>query len=76
MVMEPFSTEKEGFLSVERGQLVEALDTSQANWLVLALPQSPGGMEVEGFLPSRCLAPAKRGVLWRGGYVEYQTLHE
>ena len=60
VVVESFSTEMEGFLSVRAGQVVEVLDQGGSNWLVLTLP-SPGELEAEGFLPARCLRPASKG---------------
>ena len=60
MVVESFTSDREGFLSVEKGQLVEALDPSGATWLVLTVPTA-GELETEGFLPARCLRPIGQG---------------
>ena len=66
MVVEPFSSDREEFLTVEKGQLVEVLDQGGSNWLVLTIP-APGELEAEGFLPSMCLRPAGEGE-WVGGW--------
>lgn len=75
MVVEPFSSEQEEFLTVEKGQLVEVLDQGGSNWLVLTIP-APGELEAEGFLPSTCLRPAGEGEwLWRAttGHTKHVT---
>ena len=62
-MVEDFSCETEGFLSVRKGQLVEVLDQGGGgggNWLVVALASAPGDLEDEGFLPARCLQPASK----------------
>ena len=60
MVVEEFHSEREGFLAVKKGQLVEVLNQSGANWLVVALASAPGELEDEGFLPAHCLQPASK----------------
>ena len=60
MVVESFSSEREEFLTVEKGQLVEVLDQGGSNWLVVTIP-APGELETEGFLPATCLRPAGEG---------------
>lgn len=63
MVVEDFSSEAEGFLTVRKGQLVEVLDQGgggRGNWLVVALASAPGDLEDEGFLPARCLQLASK----------------
>ncbi len=61
VVVRDFASEREGFLSVTKGQLVEVLDMSGAVWLVLTVPQLPGELETEGFLPGECLRLAGHG---------------
>lgn len=70
MVVEPFSSEQEEFLTVEKGQLVEVLDQGGSNWLVLTIP-APGELEAEGFLPSTCLRPAGEGEWLRGAKTDH-----
>ena len=60
VVVESFSSEREEFLTVKKGQLVEVLDQGGSNWLVLTIP-APGELETEGFLPATCLRPAGEG---------------
>ena len=60
MVVESFSSEREEFLTVEKGQLVEVLDQGGSNWLVVTIP-APGELETEGFLPATYLCPAGEG---------------
>ena len=60
MVVESFSSEREEFLTVKKGQLVEVLDQGGSNWLVVTIP-APGELETEGFLPATCLRPAGEG---------------
>ena len=60
VVVESFSSEREEFLTVKKGQLVEVLDQGGSNWLVLTIP-APGELETEGFLPAICLRPAGEG---------------
>ena len=59
--MESFTDDREGFLSVEIGQLVEVLDDSGPIWMVLALPMAPGDLEAEGFIPGHIVRPAGQG---------------
>lgn len=60
VVTEDFSPEMEGFLEVKRGQLVEVLNQSGGNWLVVTVVSSPGELEDEGFLPAHYLQPASK----------------
>ena len=57
-MVESYQTEREGFLSVEKGQLVELLDNSGSNWMVLTVPMTREDLETEGFLPAHILRPA------------------
>ena len=40
------------------GQLVEVLDDSGSNWMVLTIAMATGDLETEGFLPAHILRPA------------------
>ena len=40
------------------GQLVEVLDDSGSNWMVLTIAMTTGDLETEGFLPAHILRPA------------------
>ena len=40
------------------GQLVEVLDDSGSNWMVLTVTMARGDLETEGFLPAHILRPA------------------
>lgn len=40
------------------GQLVEVLDDSGSNWMVLTVAMARGDLETEGFLPAHILRPA------------------
>ncbi len=63
-MVQPHTSEHEGFLSVEPGQLVEVLDNSRhATWMVLTVARQHGELEMEGFLPSSCLRLATKGEL-------------
>lgn len=39
------------------GQLVEVLDDSGSNWMVLTIAMATGDLETEGFLPAHILRP-------------------
>lgn len=57
-----YTASRDGFLSVERGQLVEVLDNSRsATWMVLTVARQPGELEAEGFIPSSCVRLASKG---------------
>ena len=56
--MENYESEREGFLSVRAGQLVEVLDDNGSNWMVLTVAMATGDLETEGFLPACILRPA------------------
>jgi hypothetical protein len=57
-VVEDYESEREGLLSVRAGQLVEVLDDSGSNWMVLTIAMATGDLETEGFLPAHILRPA------------------
>ena len=59
-VTESYQAEREEFLSVKKGQLVELLDDSGANWMVLTIPMVTDDLQTEGFLPAHLLTPAGR----------------
>ena len=60
-VTEPFSSDKEGYLSVFPGQVVELLEEGQQYCLVCTVPTVKGELESEGFLPQRCLRQLTEG---------------
>ena len=60
MVVEDLSSEKEGFLTVKKGQLVEVYDQTGANWLMVTLATGPGDLDDEGFLTALCLHPTSK----------------
>ena len=66
VVVEDFTADREGFLSVKKGQLVEVLDQGLNNWLVLTIASAVGELEDEGFLPAHCLQPASKSELVEG----------
>ena len=58
-VMENYEAgEREGFLSVRAGQLVEVLDDSRSSWMVLTIAMTTEDLQTEGFLPAHILRPA------------------
>lgn len=57
-VIENYESEREGLLSVRAGQLVEVLDDSSSNWMVLTIAMATGDLETEGFLPAHILRSA------------------
>ena len=59
-VTESYQAEREEFLSVKKGQLVELLDDSGANWMVLTIAMVTDDLQTEGFLPAQLLTPAGR----------------
>lgn len=60
VVVQPYLSHREGFLSVREGQLVEVLQSSGPNWLVITVSR-PGEVEEEGFLPASCLKRVGEG---------------
>ena len=61
IVTEPFSCNKEGYLSVFPGQVVELLEEGQQYWLVCTLASVKGELESEGFIPNNCLTQLTEG---------------
>eukprot|EP00731_Ephydatia_muelleri_P020165 Em0012g990a len=61
VVVQPYLSHREGFLSVREGQLVEVLQSSGPNWLVITVSR-PGEVEEEGFLPASCLKRVGEGL--------------
>ena len=46
---------------MKKGQLVEVLDDSGSNWMVLTVPMTTDDLPAEGFLPAAILKPAVMG---------------
>lgn len=57
-VVENYEAEREEFLSVRAGQVVEVLDDSRSSWMVLTIPMAAEDLQEEGFLPAHILRPA------------------
>ena len=68
VVVQPHLSRRDSFLSVREGQLVEVLESSGPNWLVMTVA-GPGEMEAEGFLPASCLKRVGEGSLLNGNSV-------
>ena len=61
MVVEPFSSDWEDYLTVFPGQVVELLEEGHQYWLVCTIPSVKGELESEGFVPHRCLQHLTEG---------------
>lgn len=66
-VQESYKAERESFLSVKKGQLVELLDDSGSNWMVLTIPMTADDLQAEGFLPAHLLKPVGMYIAKKGG---------
>ena len=76
-VVENYEAEREEFLSVRAGQVVEVLDDSRSSWMVLTVPMVIEELQEEGFLPAHLLRPAGMYIHARfhTGFVEGGGVH-
>lgn len=61
VVVEPFTSDKDGYLSVAPGQIVELLEEGRQYWLVCTKHFQKAELECEGYLPRDCLTPLDEG---------------